>query len=269
MITFRTGDQQVESYFKKKDVPVEVIRTQWQGKDIRYLKTEWKSDVNCQILFLHGGPGSSNNFHKYLSNKELLQEARLLALDRLGYGFSDYGRFTASLQQHAAVSKYVLDQHPSNYNIIVGHSFGGPIAGKVAADYPKKIHAALMISPLNEPETEPIFWISHFARWKWSKSLLPIPVQLAGDEKFTHAEELRKIQPDWRSICCTITHMHGSWDFLAPLSNVFYSQKNIPAKYLHTIVIKRAGHLLPFTHFDDIKNELLRLIAVIKHNNPN
>ncbi len=44
------------------------------------------------VVLVHGTPGSSNGFMDYLADSLLPEKAQLIALDRPGFGDSDYGK---------------------------------------------------------------------------------------------------------------------------------------------------------------------------------
>ncbi len=260
-MTFRTSDKASMEYFEKRNVPVEIRRFSFEGKSLRYLESGKKESVAPLIVFVHGAPGSADNFYSYLADSLLLQKARMVTLDRLGYGYSAYGKSEISIAKQAAAIRALVDQFDNDTIILVGHSYGGPIVGKYAMDFPNRVATAIMLAPLNDPNSEPIFWFAHFARWKLTKWMLSKPLQVSGDEKFSHAAELKKIEKDWQSIQVPIIHIHGDKDRLAPpQENIDFSKKYIPAQYLKMIVLPDTDHFIPWSDFELIRQELLLLL---------
>ena len=259
-VSFHTENQKVERYFGKREVPVRINFLDFQGKTTRYIETGL-DHKRTLIVFVHGAPGSSNNFFSYLADSALLRRARLVAIDRLGYGESDPGHAETSIAVQAEQVRKVVEQYQADSVILVGHSYGGPIVGKCAMDFPELLTAVVMLAPVNDPDNEPIFWYSHFGRWKATRWLLPAALKVAADEKFSHAKALAAIADGWKKISIPVIHIHGKKDGLAPPeANVAFSKENIPPQYLKLIYLENTGHLIPWTDYDIVKQILLDLL---------
>ena len=61
------------------------------------------------VLFLHGTPGSWSAFGTYLSDPHLAGSLNMVAVDRPGFGHSDYGNLMTSLAEQAQVLKPLVD----------------------------------------------------------------------------------------------------------------------------------------------------------------
>ena len=53
--------------------------------------------------------------------------------------------------------------------------------------YPELIDKAIVIAPLLNPEHEPIFWFSYFAKWRMKRWLLTDDLIVSETDKFEHA----------------------------------------------------------------------------------
>ncbi|MFK7900144.1 MAG: alpha/beta fold hydrolase [Cyclobacteriaceae bacterium] len=95
-ISFRTSDKSALKAYKKKGIELKIHHKPFQSIPIRYLETGETTDDAPLILFLHGAPGSSNAFDTYLQDSVLLSKATLVSVDRLGYGYSNYGKAETS-----------------------------------------------------------------------------------------------------------------------------------------------------------------------------
>ena len=259
-VSFHTEDQKVKRYFEKRQTPVRIHYLDFHGEPSRYIETGLDQS-NKLILFVHGAPGSSNNFFTYLADSVLLSQARLVAVDRLGYGNSNPGQAETSIKIQAEQIQQVVQQYQADTVILLGHSYGGPIVGKCAMDFPESITAIVMLAPVNDPDNELIFWYSHIGRWKATRWMLPAALKVAADEKFSHARALAAIADGWKGIHIPVVHIHGRKDGLAPLSNVAFSEKNIPPKYLNLIYMEDTGHLIPWTDYEIVRETLLDLLG--------
>ena len=108
---------------------------------------------NSPILFLHGTPGSWTAFGYYLSDGRLTSMLNMVAVDRPGFGESDYGNLLVSLSEQSLMLKPLVDRMAQNCAVVlVGHSLGAPLAVRMAMDYPGKIAALVLVAPSLDPD---------------------------------------------------------------------------------------------------------------------
>lgn len=260
-MTARTSDKKVKTFFAEHLTPVSLHRIPYLSDSIRYLVTG--TNPKNVVVFIHGAPGSSDAFHKYLSDKELTSKATLVSIDRPGYGYSAYGKSMPGIIDQARAMWAVIDQFPDAQNLVtVGHSYGGPIAARLAMEQPDRVDAAIMLAPLNDPPSEPIFWFSYFGKWKATRWMLSKALRVAGDEKFAHADALREIESDWKDLQVPIVHIHGMKDKLAPPKpNIDFSRKHIPDSLLTMTVIEKTNHFIPWSDYDLVKKTILGALS--------
>ena len=260
---FRYSDKQTLAYFKKRNIPVKIRTTPYLDNQLHWVETKRASlkDDAPVVMFVHGAPGSGSDFYGYLADSALLDRAMVVAVDRPGYGHSMYGKAMISIADQAKAIKTIVDQYSGRKIVLVGHSYGGPIAAKMAMDYPNQIQSVIMLAPVNDPDHEKIFWFSYIGIWKATRWMLSGAWRTSGSEKFSHAAELAKMQPGWQTISKPITHLHGMKDDLAPPVNIDFSKKNIPSNMLDLHVMPKAGHLIPFFNKDETRQVILRAIG--------
>jgi pimeloyl-ACP methyl ester carboxylesterase len=255
--SFRTSDARTHRYFAKRGVSLRIERV----GTLRWLLVDEDAPPEAPlILFVHGAPGSADNFHRYLADSALRRRARLISLDRPGYGYSNYGDAEPSLARQAEAALTIMDRYPSAPAILIGHSYGGPVAAKVAMDYPERVRGLVMLAPVIDPDNERIFWYSHFGRWRLTRVLLSGAWRVAAAEKFSHAAELAKIADGWSKLRLPVTHLHSPKDNIAPAANIEFSRRNIPPECLRLIELPGSGHFIPWTDYNLAKQELLRLL---------
>lgn len=257
-MTFRTSDKKVIRYFEERQTDVAINRIPFGDYALRCLETGPDS-AEYLLVFVHGAPGSSDNFHRYLADSTLLAKAQMISLDRPGYGYSNYGRSETDLRTQARAIQHIVERYPQKNVILIGHSYGGPIIGKYAMDWPERLRGILMLAPVNDPNNEPMFWFAHFGRWKLTRWMLPGSLRVSADEKFSHVAELRKIADDWSQISVPVVHIHGYKDKLAPPVNIDFSKKNIPPQYLRMVEMN-TNHFIPWSDYEVVKQELLALM---------
>lgn len=253
----RTNDDKTLAFFKEKGLEAKIRKATFRGKETRVIETSKGDSLQNLVIFVHGAPGSADAFHKFLADSALLQKAVLVSVDRLGYGYSDYGN-SVGIQAQADFINSVAERYPAKKTILVGHSFGGPIVAKCAMDKPGAYHSIVMLAPANDPENEKIFWFSHFGRWKLTKWMLNDALQVAGDEKFAHSAELEKIREGWAKLQTPILHLHGNKDTIVPYApNAAFSKKHIPASLLSFVEIPDENHFIPWTKHHFILKHIL------------
>lgn len=62
------------------------------------------------VIFVHGAPSSLSFFNAFFKDTTLLNRARLVAVDRPGYGYSDYGRVETSIIRQAELLQPLIDR---------------------------------------------------------------------------------------------------------------------------------------------------------------
>lgn len=214
------------------------------------------------VIMVHGAPGALDAYLEYLKDDELLEKARLISVDRPGYGYSDFSKAEPSIERQAAMLKPILDkvQHEDKPTILVGHSYGGPLVARLAMDYPDLVDGLVMIAPAIDPDNEKIFWISYPTSWWGIKWMIPKPFQVTNVEKFAHAGELKKMLPLWDSITCPITHLHGEKDWIVPVVNIEFTERvatNAPLKLIRN---EEWNHFIVWSQLDTIKGLIIEQV---------
>lgn len=261
-MTFRQSDKKTIAHFEKRNQKAFIKRLNFEGKDVRYVEVGIEENKNTLIIFVHGAPGSSRDLLSYLSDSTLLEKARIISFDRLGYGYSNYGKSEVSIETQAKLVNAFVDTAEESKIILVGHSFGGPIIAK-AAVMNTKISGILMLAPVNDPYNEKIFWVSNFGKWKLTRWMMSEAWKVATDEKLAHEQELLRMKNDWKKLQIPVVHIHGENDWIAPISNVDWSENNIPNEYLRVINEEDLDHFIPFKNRTLVVDELMLLLRDI------
>ncbi|HFS67835.1 MAG TPA: alpha/beta fold hydrolase [Flavobacteriia bacterium] len=258
-LTLRKTDKQINRIFNKKGQTIKIYHETIDEHNIRYIiDKEYNKNLKT-ILFVHGAPGSLTDYIKYFQDTILREKANLITVDRLGYGFSEYGKPETSIAKQAIILNKITEKFDNNKTILVGWSYGGPIIAKMAIENPNYQHLVLL-APAVSPNDEKYFWIGNFAKWKTTKWLVPTPFVVAEAEKLSHQKELEKLEKEWQKLKTPITYFHGDKDMLVPYENLSYLKLKIDTTILKTITLKGKNHFIPFTEFDKIKKALIKLL---------
>ncbi len=133
----------------------------WQGKfmniddeKIRYID-KGKGKI---LLLIHGTPGSIEDWNSIIDSLSISN--RVIAYDRLGNGFSTANTYNYTLSENVKLANKIIKKLNLNDVIVVGHSYGGSIATKLATEKNDKIKSFVVIaSPLYQFHVKPIYKI--------------------------------------------------------------------------------------------------------------
>ena len=258
-VSFRESDKKVFRKFKNTTVLPKIYHTNFEGKELRYISDK-DIDANLpSIIFIHGAPGSAGNYFRYLKDAALGAKANLITVDRLGYGYSEFGTVETSIETQAKSIFAVAEAHKLTSIILVGWSYGVPIAAKMAYLYPEVKHSVLIAGAV-APQHEKYFGIAKIGRWKLTKWMVPKALKIADDEKLAHADELTKMLDDWQKITSPITYYHGTKDKIVPYENMSFMQKQVPKTVLNAVSLEGMNHFILFKKYDVVKKELLHIL---------
>lgn len=257
--SFRDSDKRLNTLMEKEDIFFDI--NYFEKYSLRWL---WYENPNKEapiLLFIHGAPGSSSAFLSYIQEDTLRKDFSILIIDRLGYGYSDYGNYQPIPDQFEAIDALIKEVRLNNQKVYtVGHSFGGTIAGYTAIQDPEWLTGTVMIAPALDPEQEKYLWFGKLALFKSTRWMVSKSLRVAADEKYSHEEELESFVNNWDQINSPILHIHGDKDALVPYGNVNFSEEKIPKKWLKIKTIPGKGHLLPFTEKELMVGEILQFV---------
>lgn len=260
-LKMRTSDQKsIKKIAKTSNDSIYVIGYNFEEINIRAIGVG--VDKNKPLLvFVHGAPGSSDAFLEYLGDTLLSSKFRMIAIDRLGYGYSDYGNAHESLDEQTRSLEPLISRYDFGQKIFfVGHSFGGPIIANYAANHSDIVSGIVMLAPAIAAEHEKIMTIAHLGRIRPFRWMAPKPLRVATDEKFSHSDELRKLKDNWTNVVCPVWHMHGDKDVVVPYENMAFVVDNFTSTTIRCSTFEKENHFIPWTKEAEIKLVLLGLL---------
>lgn len=212
------------------------------------------------LLFLHGSPGSWDAYKKYLSDIDLQKKYRLIAIDRPGFGYSNFGEAEDLETQANLILPFIQSKNNNQPITLIGHSMGGPVAVKLATKNPKLFKNLVILAGAVDPKAEnPENWRPVLMS-KPIRYLIPGAFRTSNDELWWLKEDLVVMKSQLHKITSNVVIIHGTEDSLVPYSNVAFMEKEfINAKKIETIPIEKADHFIPWSHFEIIKMSLLSL----------
>ncbi len=241
---------------------VEVI--DYEGRNLRYMNLH-RHDSLPTLFFLHGSPSSMSVYNVYYQDTVLAQWANIIAADRPGYGFSDLGRSERSVKKQADKMWKILEHEGFPEPLyIIGSSYGGTVAAKMAMLKPDMVDGMVLVSASLAPGKETTYDISYLIDHPPFRWLLPGIVRVANDEKLSHYDALTEMLPYWESIVAPVVLIQGTADRLIfPENALFAQRKLINSSFVDYYPMDGEGHFLQIKYKDFI---LERLQDLLQHN---
>lgn len=236
-------DSDIEAHYQKKKLSPRFGRYPLNDSTGIHYATSG-SDTLPLVFMIHGAPGAWYGYMEYLDDTLLQKHMQLVSVDRPGYGKSGW-RAVTSIEEQARRLHPLLDSLRNGRPVlVVGRSYGAPIAARLAADYPQDVSELLLIAPAVAPELEKFWWFSKPVNSKAMRWIFPAAINRASDEKFTHREELKRLEPLWDSIRVPVTAVQGDQDAIADTANLTWLQRKLPNAKNKFIRLKGAGHMI-------------------------
>ena len=263
VLQWRNSDEEISQKFNDLDIVTNIsyFRVDSLDVDIRVQSVPSEGKETFNLVFLHGSPSSLSAWDGYLVNDSLRQVATMHAIDRPGYGYSNFGDEITSIDTQSQIISAVIDDKQLENVIVIGSSYGGPVAARVGF-LNNRVKAAVMMSPAIDPAIEKDIWASRFTQWIVTRWLVPTGYRVAGDEKKVHAKELELIKNDWKDITIPVVHIHGDIDDLVPYENVDFSTKNF--QDIKIVTIPEKGHEIAWKYSNLMIPHLLELMERVR-----
>jgi len=248
-------DVAISKDFQKNNVPIFIKKRKFKSFEYRVLTTKKVIDTLLPtIVFIHGSIGSAMDFKKYMLDSVLRKEANLISYDRVGYGIYQTGNVQESIAFERDLLENLIKNLNTNKTILVGYSYGGPIALASKKNY-KKI---VLLAPALYSKEEKMPWLLNFYKWKITRWLVPKTWQAASKEKLSHKTDLQKFEKFWNENPSSIICIQGNDDWIVPYKNSLLLQQQISTKKFKLLTLKNSGHGLVWTNFKEIKHMLIQ-----------
>lgn len=196
------------------------------------------------VILVHGTPGSATAWTDYLLAPPPGMD--VIALDRPGFGRSGPEQAVPSLADQAAA---VLALMPADGRpvVLLGHSLGGPIVARLAADHPDRVAALVLLSASLDPALEETLTVQRLGAWAPVRSMLPRTLRNANAELMALKPELESLARVLPLIRAKVVIVHGTADDLVPVANVPFMQARLSgARCVQTVLLQGGNHFLPW-----------------------
>lgn len=226
---------------------------------VHWISTGCKTDKNKVLIFIHGSPGTWSNYLRYLKDPELLRIYCILGMDRPGFGKSPGAVADVNTQAKrilGTLTKLPEMQKGKKSISILGHSYGGPVAARMASLSPEKFQYLFLLAAAMDPETEEIKWYNKIAETWIAGWILPEEWAHSNSEMLPLKEQLQSLIPEWKKIQAKTIIVQGEEDGLVDPKNPEFIRKNFPTE-TKTYLLSKEGHFLPWKNYDLIHKLLI------------
>lgn len=257
-MSFRITDEEAKKQFSSKGLELTIKTVQAGARNIHYAISG--DDNKPTLVFVHGTPGSWNAFIQYMQDKTLMQQFRIISVDRPGFGYSDFGKVMNLAAQARILNEWMKKIGNGKPVYLVGHSLGGPLIAKMAADEPGSYKGLVIISGSIDPDEE--------KPEKWRVLLFKTPLNyfLPGAFRPSNKElwflksDLQELKKDFSKITIPVYFIHGDKDTWVPPGNVAFGKKMLNnASQIGELMLPKGNHFIPWTHYNEIRDVLLQL----------
>ena len=210
--------------------------------DISYLRAGVAGGQ--RLILVHGTPGSGQAWTNYLVNPPAGME--VIALDRPGFGRSGPEGSVTSLVAQAQAVVALLPRDGSRA-VLLGHSLGGAVIARVAADHPQQVSALVLLAASLDPEQEKIHPMQPIVATWPLRAMLPRALRNSNEELLVLKTELQQLATVLARVQAPFIIVHGTEDDLVPVANVPFMQARFSAaRCSKTVLLPGLNHFLPW-----------------------
>jgi len=259
-VSVRMSDKRVAAYFANRPAKPTFETVKMDHRSIHYARIG--ADTLPTVLFIHGSPGAWDAFIGFFVDSSLYSRAQLISVDRPGFGKSDLGKPERSLKAQAADIAPLLrlsrsDQKP----ILVGHSLGGPVAVRLAMDYPDQVSGLILVAPSIDPALEKKEWYRPIGNVFPFRQWLPTELDVSNQEIMPLKSELQQMMPLWASIRVPVIVIQGEDDPLVPAANAIFAERMLINASVTIQMIPKMNHFIPWSRPGLIHDAILRQLT--------
>ncbi len=253
------SDSELTEHYKNATVKPVYRQSAFHDRNQHYAVLS-QSDTLPLLVMVHGAPGAWYGYLNLTDDSLLQKHFKIVAVDRLGYGKSGYGKEELSVElQGAAIKQIIEKENTSGKKVfLLGRSYGAPITAWLAINYPQKFEKLLMVSPVIDPEKEKFYWFSNIGKSSLVQWALPEMLNVATKEKFSHQREMQKMLPKWEKLCTPTYVLVGEDDVVADTANYSFAKKHITNCTAVFMKLPKTGHQITHQQPELIKELLLQ-----------
>lgn len=265
-MSFRMKEAEVEEHFATLGEPHPIY---FEHRDAEGVLFVAKTGKGPSLVFVHGSPGSWDNYVHMLSDPALNARFTLVSVDRPGFGNSLPKQAEPSLEAQARrIRDAVAAAGAPLPAVWVGHSLGGPVVARLAVDYPEVVAGLVLVAPSIDPELEErkwFNWVGKFPPVKWGLSR---EWRNSNEEIFPLRSELVGLGERLGELRTPTVVLQGDRDMLVPKENATYVKRALPEGVVEVRILEGVNHFIPWTNAEDLKSAIDRVFERSERLNP-
>lgn len=256
---FIKSDAEIEKHYSHRTIKPAYHTLDTLGLKVHYVTVGTDSMLPLLVM-VHGAPGAWYGWMSQLDDSVLQKNFRMISYDRPGYQKSRMGRTVPDIDTQTWVLNALVKLYKKGNKVIVmGRSYGSPIAAMSAAQHPNLVDGLVLISSASDSASEKYYWFSPLGKTKVMRALLPTPLNSATDEKYTHPKELGKAQKYYSQIKCPTVILYGDRDYIADNINSQKLDSQMVCSPHKIICLKGADHFIAMKKPELVREELLKM----------
>ncbi len=210
-----------------------------------------------RVIFLHGTPGDRSAWDGYMG---AVPSGRLyIAIDRPSFGASGPPEVVSIWRQADIIAELLKSSEEPV--VLVGHSYGGTLVALLAALYPDKVGAIVIVAGTVSPYLDHQWGLFKFFSYRPMRYLVPQVLSKANDEVIAMEEESKEFPQLWERIRSPVFVLQGSKDPLVSVENVIYMREKMVNAPLDITVLEGASHFLIWDEAGKVRQIISKAIA--------
>jgi pimeloyl-ACP methyl ester carboxylesterase len=206
--------------------------------------------AGVSLVFVHGSPATAHAFHAQF--KDPPPDTTLIAYDRPGFGGSEGSAATRNLRAQVDALLQLLEGRPAAIHIVIGHSYGAPIALQAAIERPDLVQGIVLVGGSVDPGLETVKTVQRIAAWPPIRALIPSTLDNCNLEILQLHSDLRLLAGKLGQLNVPVAMVHGLKDNLVPPANVAYLEQALASAGKSHLFFKSLwpdyNHFIPWEH---------------------
>lgn len=199
-----------------------------EGWRISALRTPERPQASWKVVIITGTPSWSEYWAPTIAAMPASRE--MIVADRPGFRDSEPEDAVRDLAKQAEALAPMLEARPGQRVLLVGQSFGAPVATLMAHRYPDRVHAVVLMSAYfgdRGPTARRMLGAGRLFQ-----GVLPRDLRNSVSEMTAQNEQLPAVWEALRGLDQPVVFVHGDDDTFVPLA----ADQRIAAEYGHSLI---------------------------------
>lgn len=219
--------------------------------EVAYAEVSGGGPLGRSVVLVHGSPADAASWNAMLRRAEDIDAGRIVMLDRPGFGHTTVPS-TDELAVHVAAIRAVINAAGLERPVLVGHSYGGPVVLRAAAEFGDDLGGIVILAGACDPEMDDPKWFRRAV--DAAGPVIPPTWATSNRELLAMNEENRAMRPMLADVRCPVGIVHGTWDPVCPHDpTIDYLQGElVNAAAVDVRSLPRRGHNVHISAVDDV-----------------